>query len=250
MISAANLLGDKFINITKGTRARACPARRGEFSLRKAQDIPELMAQSANLLAALPDHPEPRGSLVGGSRRQGQYRKVDQGRGTVQPAERRRGRRSADCIADVRNGKGTISQLIYDDALYKEIRSPMSASTICWRSCRRAGHRGKADEDPALYDDAQDSIAEIAHADRDQRRKGTAGKLLKDEQLYRQFNQLMAKIDTTIDKINSGQGTLGQLMVNPQLYDSLNGATREAQALLKDIRANPKKFLRIKLALF
>ena len=32
-------------------------------------------------------------------------------------------------------------------------------------------------------------------------------------------------------------------MVNPQLYDSLNGATREFQALVKDMRANPKKFL-------
>jgi phospholipid/cholesterol/gamma-HCH transport system substrate-binding protein len=38
--------------------------------------------------------------------------------------------------------------------------------------------------------------------------------------------------------------------VNPQLYDSANGATRELQGLLKDFRANPKKFLRIKLGIF
>ena len=58
------------------------------------------------------------------------------------------------------------------------------------------------------------------------------------------------KVNTAIDKINSGQGTIGQLMVNPQLYDSMNGATRELNALIKDVRANPKKFLRIKLAIF
>ena len=46
------------------------------------------------------------------------------------------------------------------------------------------------------------------------------------------------------------QGTLGQLLVNPQLYDSLNGATREFQSLAKDMRANPKKFLTIRLSLF
>jgi hypothetical protein len=40
------------------------------------------------------------------------------------------------------------------------------------------------------------------------------------------------------------------LLVNPALYDSLNGTMREAQALVKDIHANPKKFLRIKLGLF
>jgi phospholipid/cholesterol/gamma-HCH transport system substrate-binding protein len=50
--------------------------------------------------------------------------------------------------------------------------------------------------------------------------------------------------------VNSGQGTLGQLVVNPQLYETLNGATGQLQQLLKDMRANPKKFLRIKLAIF
>jgi phospholipid/cholesterol/gamma-HCH transport system substrate-binding protein len=38
--------------------------------------------------------------------------------------------------------------------------------------------------------------------------------------------------------------------VNPQLYQELNSTTREFQSLAKDIRANPKKFLRIKLGLF
>ena len=60
----------------------------------------------------------------------------------------------------------------------------------------------------------------------------------------------MAKLNGTMDKINSGQGTLGQFMVNPQLYESLTGATREFQSLAKDMRANPKKFLTIRLTLF
>jgi phospholipid/cholesterol/gamma-HCH transport system substrate-binding protein len=80
--------------------------------------------------------------------------------------------------------------------------------------------------------------------------KGTAGKLLTDDQIYNQLNLIAQKVNTAIDKVNSGQGTIGQLLVNPQLYDSLNGATREMDLLVKDVRANPKKFLRIKLALF
>jgi phospholipid/cholesterol/gamma-HCH transport system substrate-binding protein len=38
--------------------------------------------------------------------------------------------------------------------------------------------------------------------------------------------------------------------VNPQLYQTLNGATQEFQSLAKDIRANPKKFLTIRLTIF
>ena len=56
--------------------------------------------------------------------------------------------------------------------------------------------------------------------------------------------------DDLIDKINSGQGTIGQLVVNPQLYNTINSASGEVGALVKDIHSNPKKFLRIKLALF
>lgn len=80
--------------------------------------------------------------------------------------------------------------------------------------------------------------------------KGTAGKLLKSEELHDQLRASLSKVDLIIDKINAGQGTIGRLLVDPQLYDTLNGATREMQDLIKDIRANPKKFLRIKLALF
>ena len=50
--------------------------------------------------------------------------------------------------------------------------------------------------------------------------------------------------------MNAGQGTVGQLLVNPQLFDALTGATREFQSLAKDMRANPKKFLTIRLTLF
>jgi phospholipid/cholesterol/gamma-HCH transport system substrate-binding protein len=80
--------------------------------------------------------------------------------------------------------------------------------------------------------------------------KGTVGKLLKNDDLHTHLNELLARLNTTVDKINAGQGTIGQLVTNPQLYDSLNGATREFQSLAKDMRANPKKFLTIRLTLF
>jgi len=40
------------------------------------------------------------------------------------------------------------------------------------------------------------------------------------------------------------------LLVNPSLYQNLDSTTREINGLMKDFRANPKKFLRIKLGLF
>jgi len=57
-------------------------------------------------------------------------------------------------------------------------------------------------------------------------------------------------VDMMLDKVNKGEGSLGQLLVNPSLYENLNGTAVEMKGLMKDFRANPKKFLRIKLALF
>ena len=121
------------------------------------------------------------------------------------------------------------------------------------------GTAGKLLKDPAMYEDFRQTTADIRRlinvdlhkiVDDLNAGRGTAGKLLKDDEMYRRIDQLVANLTTSVDKLNAGQGTLGQLLVNAQLYDSLNGATREAQSLLKDIRANPKKFLRIKLGIF
>ena len=250
-ITASNLLGDKFINIVKGRDPKRIKAN-GELQSLVAQDIPELMAQSANLLQSFQTIVKRVDTMLAG---------VEAGSGNIgkllkdEELYTRLNGIAAEgqkLLADVRTGKGTVSKLLYDDALYEEIRSPIKrVDAILAQLQSGQGTAGKLLKDPALYDEAHQSITEIRKLMQEVNAgKGTAGKLLKDDQLYERMNLLVSKFDTTIDKINSGQGTLGQLVVNPQLYESLNGATREFQSLAKDIRANPKKFLRIKLALF
>src|ERR1017187_8178835 len=289
-VSAANLLGDKFINITKGRDAQTVKDG-AEIKSLQAQDIPELMAQSANLLQTFQTIVNRLDSLLAG---------VEAGKGNIGKLlkdEELYDRLNAiategqSLLADVRTGHGTIRKLIYDDALYQEIRSPIkrvdailadlqagngSAGKLLkdpglyddalYQESRRPikrvdailadlqavnGSAGKLLKDPALYDEARASLGEIRALLADLNAgKGTAGKLLKDDALHQRLEELVAKFNGTIDKLNSGQGTLGQMLVNPALYDSLNGATREFQSLAKDMRANPKKFLTIRLALF
>jgi phospholipid/cholesterol/gamma-HCH transport system substrate-binding protein len=250
-ISAANLLGDKFVNITKG-RSTTSVKPGAEIRSLVGQDIPELMAQSANLLDTLQDISKRTDAML---------RDVDAGKGNIGKLLRDDelynrldgiALQGQQLLADVRNGKGTLSKLLYDDTLYQEVRAPIKRIDAMLADLQQGqGSAGKLLKDPELYDDARQTIAEMRRLMQDLNAgKGTAGKLLKDEQLYNQFNTLAAKLDTTIDRITSGQGTLGQLLVNPQLYEAMNGAMREFQSLAKDIRANPKKFLRIKLAIF
>jgi phospholipid/cholesterol/gamma-HCH transport system substrate-binding protein len=250
-VSAANLLGDKFINITKGRDAQTVKDG-AEIKSLQAQDIPELMAQSANLLQTFQTIVNRLDSLLAG---------VEAGKGNIgkllkdeELYNRLNGIaiEGQNLLADVRKGQGTISKLIYDDALYQEIRSPIKRVDALLADLQAGnGSAGKLLKDPALYDEAKASLAEIRTLLADLNAgKGTAGKLLKDDALHQRLEELIAKFNGTIDKINAGQGTLGQMLVNPALYDSLTGATREFQSLAKDMRANPKKFLTIRLALF
>src|SRR5437868_2124223 len=119
------------------------------------------------------------------------------------------------------------------------------------QTCALPISAGKLLKDPAIFDEFRLTMAEVKGLIADLNAgKGTAGKLLKDEALHKRAEELLSKMNGVMDKINSGQGTLGQLMVNPQMYEALTGATREFQSMAKDMRANPKKFLTIRLTIF
>jgi phospholipid/cholesterol/gamma-HCH transport system substrate-binding protein len=258
-VDAANLLGDKFINIDKGKSS--VPVKNGdELKAKEISDIPELMTRAGDLLGSfqvivnrfstmLNDIDAGRGNLGKLIKDEQLY---DEVRATVVETKK--------LVASMNTGKGILPRLINDEQFAEEFRSPVRRMDSIMADLQAGqGTMGKLLKDPALFDETHQTIADLHRminvdlkkiVDDLNAGKGTAGKFLKDEELYRRANQLVANLNTSLDKLNAGQGTLGQLLVNQQLYDSLNGSTRELQDLLKDIHANPKKFLRIKLGLF
>jgi phospholipid/cholesterol/gamma-HCH transport system substrate-binding protein len=250
-VATTNVIGDKFIDILKGMSPDH--VREGdELASAEDKDIPELMAGMANLLTSFQTIVNRVDNLLAG---------VEQGKGSIgkilvddELYNRFNGiaAEAQKLLTDARTGGGTISKLIYDDSLYQDFRSPIKRIDAILADLQAGrGSAGKFMTDTALFDEANQLENELKTLLADLNAgKGSAGKLLKDDQIAQRLQDLTTKLNTTIDKINSGQGTLGQFVVNQQLYESLNGATREFQNLAKDMRANPKKFLRIKLALF
>jgi phospholipid/cholesterol/gamma-HCH transport system substrate-binding protein len=250
-VSAENLLGMKFINIKRGNAAQTVQPN-GEVRALDVQDFDELVRQGYSILASL----------------QGTLKRVDAIVGLVEAGKGSIGRLLVDeelynrliaIMSEVQtisralsSPKGTIGKLIYDDTMYNDVRQSLArVDSMLAETQAGKGTAGKLLKDEALYNDLRASTGEVRKLLEElQAGKGTAGKLLKDEALHNQLQASLGKIDVMIDRINSGQGTIGQLLVNPALYDSVNGATQELNGLLKDFRANPKKFLRIKLALF
>jgi phospholipid/cholesterol/gamma-HCH transport system substrate-binding protein len=250
-ISAENVLGTKYINIKKG-RSPVAVQPGGEIKSLDTREFDEVVQQGYSLLTSL----------------QGIVKRVDTIVGLVEVGQGSIGKLLVDetlynkILAVVSEGqkittalstdKGTIGKLIYDDTLYKDVRGSLSRVDGLLADLQQGkGTAGKFLKDDALYSDTRQAVLELKKLIEELNAgKGTAGKLLKSEDLHNQLKASMARVDLLLDKINAGQGTIGQLMVNPQLYDSVNGVTREMNGLLKDFRANPKKFLHVKLSLF
>lgn len=250
-IGAENLLGTKYINITKG-RSRIAVKPGGEIKAEDVADFNDVISQGNSLLAQL-------GSII--TRVDAIVHQVELGRGSI-------GKLLVDeemydhllatvgevqnLVATLNSDKGTIGKLLYRDDVYNDLRGSMSRMDNLLEQLQQGqGSAGRLLKDPALYDNANKTILDVRRMLADlEAGKGTTGKLLKSDELHNQIAGSIRRIDSMLDKINAGQGTLGQLMVNPSLYDALNGSTRELHELLKDFRANPKKFLHIKLGLF
>ncbi|MFH2095806.1 MAG: MlaD family protein [Bacteroidota bacterium] len=56
-------------------------------------------------------------------------------------------------------------------------------------------------------------------------------------------NSALTQIDRIMTKINNGEGTLGLLLNNDTLYNNLEKAANDLDLLIKDIEANPKKYM-------
>jgi phospholipid/cholesterol/gamma-HCH transport system substrate-binding protein len=250
-IGAANLLGDKYINITRGSSPRSAQDGAALLSL-QSQDIPEMLAAFSKLMSSF---------QVAINRVDNLLQGVEAGKGNIglllkdDELYNRLNALASEgqtLLSDVRNGHGTVSKLLYDDSLYQQVSGALKRVDAILADLQSGqGTAGKLLKDPALFDEAQKTIAEIHSLVADVNAgKGTAGKLLKDDELHRRMDDLLAKLNATIDKIAAGQGTIGQLIVNPELYNSLTGASGEVGSLLKDMHANPKKFLTIRLKIF
>lgn len=257
-ISAANLLGDKYINITRGTHAKHVE-QNGELASLETQDVPEIIAQSSALLSEF-------GSILG--RVDGLLSVVESGKGNLGKLFKddtlydRLNATVAELdgvVKDVHNAKGTVSHLLYDEEFFNQIRSPIQRIDEMLADVQqKKGSAGKFLYDPQLADEATGALKDarglIAQAqkmvDDLNAGHGTAGKLLKDEEIYNQLDAVAKKVNTAMDRLNAGQGTIGQLMTNPALYDTLNTTTKDLDTVLKNFSANPKKFLAIRMTLF
>ena len=49
------------------------------------------------------------------------------------------------------------------------------------------------------------------------------------------------------DRVQGGQGTLGKLVRDEKLYNDLNTSIASLKTLIEDVKAHPKKYLKVSI---
>ncbi len=247
----AGLLGDRYLNITRGLTGSVIPDN-GIVPSEEVPDIKQVVQRGADVMQKLSVLTDDVTSMI---------TNVQNGKGSIgkfmnDPSLYNHLDATAakfdDMATSIQEGKGTAGKLIASDELYNKFDDTVTkADGIMTAVQQQKGTIGKMIYDPAMANDIEGAAHKTnALLSGVQEGKGSLGKFVEDDALYDNLRDTSANLRDVTGKLNNGQGTMGKFFTDPQLYDNLTGLTGDMRVLMNDFRKNPKKFLRIKLGIF
>jgi phospholipid/cholesterol/gamma-HCH transport system substrate-binding protein len=217
-LRAQGLLGDKYVDITPGTKGYAVLAELDTIPSESAMDIEQFLARSGALLDTA--------SLAIAD-----VRKITGG---------------------LARGEGTIGRMLTSDQLFDRVVAVTGDLQMTLRGFNDPnGTMGRLLHDPAL---ANRMIAAVTKIDSlgtsILRGQGSLGKLFTSDALHTSLMGTAMKADSAMGGINSflgglttGNGALQKLAQDPRMYDEMLKAIVDLQTILAEMRANPKKYV-------
>jgi phospholipid/cholesterol/gamma-HCH transport system substrate-binding protein len=233
-ITADNLLGDKYINIRKGVAGESVksgdelltqPASNSFDPADLISSLQNVLNQTSAILDLIDDPESQLGQLV---QSEALYDQILDDIAGIQKTVYRIG-----------NPKSPGGQAIFGSQLYDQLRAPINDIDAKLAAIEAGeGPLGHAYATSEQYDKLRTQIADF--------RKSVAGfkgnKLLTSDEQYRQLLTTFQQLSVVITSASTGP-----LFENTQLYESLNGASKNAEQLLREFRKDPQKFLRMKV---
>src|ERR1044072_7839091 len=170
VLGQQGFLGDRVIDISPGTRGADPVPNGGEIASADVAGIEKVFGGASDLLV--------------------QFNTV--------------GQQLQELMDNINKGQGSIGNLLHDDALYVNLnRTVVEFQDVINRATKGNGTIARFINDPKLYEDLRGVTTDFQGIVADVRAgKGTLGKLMTDEQVYHQANALLAKFNTTAEKLD------------------------------------------------
>lgn len=250
--TTAGLLGDAFIDITRGSPDQPVIPDDGVIKSSQAADIKQVEANANDVVTNLnllsqkltditDEITKGQGSIGKLLYDETFYNRLNQTLGSAQKL-----------VDNVKNGQGTIGKFMVDPGVYNKTEATLDRLNQLLDQVQNGqGTLGMLVKDPGLYNQLKE-VATKANTlmDNVNQGQGTLGKLVTDKQLYDRVNSTVAHLDAITDRIQAGTGTLGKLSTDPSLFNNLRDSSESLKEFLVEFRKNPRKYLQLRIHLF
>ncbi len=252
VLGTAGPLGETLVNISAGTLA-APPARNGTvLPAQPSTGINQLLVSSHDVITNANLLELRIGKLLD---------QVQSGQGSIgallySSVLYDRFNRVAANLQELTNnlnaGKGTAGKLLTDEQLYDKLNTTLDRFDALLNQLQHGnGTAAKLINDPSLYNNANQLITSLKTTTGNLNAgRGALGALMTNSATSAKLEDTIARLDAVLAQLQAGQGSAGKLLKDPALYNNLNELSAEARALVKAIRANPKRYLTIHLDIF
>ena len=246
---SAGLLGEKYINISRGSPGQPVLSDGAELKSHEEADIKQIVQNTNDVIADL---------HVLSAKLNDITNQITTGKGSMgkliydQALYNRMNETAGEAehvVADIERGQGTIGKLISDEALYRQMGATINRLNDLIDDIQHGkGSAGRFVSDPAVYDNFN-RVATKANTlmDNINSDKGTLGRLINDPQLYNHLNETVDHLNTITARMEKGEGTLGLLSTDKTLYNNLSESAKSLREFLTEFRKDPKKYLTMRV---
>ena len=251
-IETVGLLGESYVNITRGSRGQAVVPEGGELKASEGAEIKQVVQNADDVIVNLRVLSSQLNNITGQMQSgKGSIGKLifDQ---TLYDHLNNTAARLDQMVTNLDEGKGSLGKLMADESFYNNATSTFDRMNKFLDDMQHGqGSMSKFISDPAVYNNVNHLVA---HANSlfegVNQGHGTLGKLVTDTQLYDRANDTFDRVDKITTQMANGEGTLGKLSTDPTLYNNLSDSSKSMRDFLTEFKKNPRKYLTIKLHIF
>ena len=100
---------------------------------------------------------------------------------------------------------------------------------------------------PRIADDASGLMTDLKTISADLTALSAKLREIPIDSTMNNVNSIAARLNTSMEKLNSKDSSLGLLLNDTGLYNNLNASAASLDSLLKDVKQNPKRYISIKV---
>ena len=217
-IRTLGLLGDKIVDISPGTPRFAVLPANDTIQVEAALDYETVLLQASGAVTDMVQLTRDLRGITGGLAR----------------------------------GEGTVGQLLMNRSLYDELNGTLTrTNALVTRLQSPNGSLGKLLDDPALYQNLNGMIGSVDSLVRAMRAEnGTLGRLLHDDTLYTNLVGITTGADSLVKALTRGDGFAAKMLKDQVLYEQLTKTITDLNAILADVRKDPRKYTKGMIKVF